>query len=180
MLYSILISLIIVPFSLLTFFYGSIFKKIKNSLSLGLTVPHRNGYGDVDIQMIIIRPKKIKMNKNLNDLRISLKFAEGLFVSFLVYSIAIVPFCLVNMLDYNHKYASYIHLYPWFLVRSWSSFNPIIYPFYHSSFRFGCKNVINVIVHRRKLAAKNRNNKKKKRFKIKVKINLNGNKQIVI
>lgn len=178
MLYSILISLIIVPFSLLTFFYGSIFKKIKNSLSLGLTAPHFN---DVDTQMIIIRPTKIKMNKKLNDLRLSLKFAEGLFVSFLVYSIAIVPFCLVNMLDYNHKYASYIHLYPWFLVRSWSSFNPIIYPFYHSSFRFGCKNVINVVVHKRKLVApKNRNNKKKTRFKIKVKINLNGNKQIVI
>lgn len=155
MFYTLFTSNTFLPIFCLTFFYGSIFFRIKRAISLGLS--QRLNNSSFRERTIIQSPH----NETLNDLKQTMKFSKGLFVSFSIYAVALIPFGLIRVIDIEDELPRYFHLYPWLFYRLCSSINPIIYPLFHSSFLYGYRNVLNLITFGKKF------NLRKKRSNIK-------------
>lgn len=155
---------LILPGIILSYLYGSIFNKIKKAISLGLAekLNRSNTHHKTNNTQ----------TTRINELRITLKFAKGLFVSLLIYAITNIPFSIMNLVDMDQVLPSYVHLYPWMLVRLCSSLNPIIYPLYHSSFFYGYKKVFNLVSCRKTPAirtkAVEKENKKQTKFNFRI------------
>ncbi len=90
-------------------------------------------------------------NESLIKAKNSLKHTKGLFIIVLIFIFTVIPFGTVFIVDEFHKLPRFFHMYSFLLIRLCSVFNPIFYGLYNSSFMFGYKNVIHIILHGKKL-----------------------------
>jgi len=99
----------------------------------------------------INKQKTLEINNNLKKTQTSLKYTKGLFIIVLIFVSTVIPFGTVVLVDEFHKLPRFFHLYSFLLIRLCSVFNPLFYGLFNSSFMFGYKNVIHLILHRKKL-----------------------------
>ena len=81
----------------------------------------------------------------------SIKFSKGLLFISLIFFLTCFPLGSVQIIDEFYELPSYLHLYTFLLTRLCSLFNPLFYGLYSSTFLFGYKNVLNVIIHGKRL-----------------------------
>ncbi len=99
----------------------------------------------------INKQKTLEINNNLKKTQTSLKYTKGLFIIVLIFVSTVIPFGTVSLVNEFHKLPRFFHMYSFLLIRLCSVFNPIFYGLFNSSFMFGYKNVIHLILHRKKL-----------------------------
>jgi hypothetical protein len=103
------------------------------------------------IGLINMNEEEILENKSLMKTKKSLKYTKGLFIIVLIFVSTVIPFGTVSLVNEFHKLPRFFHMYSFLLIRLCSVFNPLFYGLYNSSFMFGYKNVIHIILHRKKL-----------------------------
>jgi hypothetical protein len=99
----------------------------------------------INLQTQKVYEKEIKKHEN------SIGFSKGLLFISLIFFLTCFPFGSVQIIDEFLRLPSFLHLYTFLLTRLCSLFNPLFYGLYSSTFLFGYKNVLNVIIHRRRL-----------------------------
>ena len=93
-------------------------------------------------------------NKSLVKTKKSLKYTKGLFIIVLIFVSTVISYILygtVILVNEFHKLTRFFHMYSFLFIRLCSIFNPLFYGLYNSSFIFGYKNVIYIILHGKKL-----------------------------
>jgi hypothetical protein len=80
-----------------------------------------------------------------------LQNSKGLLIISLISFLACIPVVSVQIIDEIYTLPSYLHLYTFLLTRLCSLFNPLFYGLYSSKFLFGYKNVLNLIIHGKRL-----------------------------
>ncbi len=100
--------------------------------------------------VINLHAKKIH-KKEIMQLQNSIGFSKGLLIISLVFFLTCIPLSSVQIIDEFYTLPSFLHLYTFLLTKLCSLFNPLFYGLYNSKFLFGYKNVLNVIIHGRKL-----------------------------
>jgi hypothetical protein len=103
------------------------------------------------LETIDLINNNINKEEKLENAKNSLKHTKGLFIIVIIFIFTVIPFGTVFIVDEFHKLPRFFHMYSFLLIRLCSVFNPIFYGLYNSSFMFGYKNVINIILHRKKL-----------------------------
>ncbi len=103
------------------------------------------------IDLININKEETLENKSLIKTKKSLKYTKGLFIIVLIFVSTVIPFGTVSLVNEFHKLPRFFHMYSFLLIRLCSVFNPIFYGLFNSSFMFGYKNVIHIILHGKKL-----------------------------
>ncbi len=103
-------------------------------------------------------PTKKKIIKFQNSIGIS----KGLLLISLIFFLTCVPLSSVQIIDEFYPLPSFLHVYTFLLIRMCSIFNPLFYGLYSSTFLFGYNNVLNVIIHRRRLNFRKYEEEKKK------------------
>ena len=128
------------------YFYLAIFKAIKYAVEMDAVGSH-----EINEE---INPEKNSENKiNLDDLKQAFKFSKGLFIMYIMYSLTIIPLCLMLIIDIDQEWPDYLHQYPWMFFRLCSAATPVVYPLFHPSIRSGYKNAIDRYVLRKKKQA---------------------------
>ena len=84
---------------------------------------------------------KNKKAERLNDLRLALSLCRGLFISFFILTLTITPCIVISVYDFDQRFSTFAHIYPFLLLRLCATVNFIIYPIFHSSFWHGYINV---------------------------------------
>jgi hypothetical protein len=102
------------------------------------------------VLVINLHSKKIH-EKEITKFRNSIRFSKGLLFISLIFFLTCFPLGSVQIIDEFYTLPSFLHLYTFLLTRMCSIFNPLFYGLYNSKFLFGYKNVLNVIIHRRRL-----------------------------
>ena len=124
--YTLAITMILVPCFFVTFFYLQIFSKTFQSR---LRASSYNYF------------KKKKLDT-------SIKISKGLFASFILVVITVLPYGILIMIDFEDKLPRSFHLYTMLFARINSSLNPILYGITNPLFRYGYKNFLRVITCR--------------------------------
>lgn len=95
---------------------------------------------------IFIFAYKSKNKSNSSSLNQSVRLAKGLFGSFMLYVVCMIPMGVTFLIDFfsNNLPISAI-MYSQMLSHLNSSLNPILYAVYNSAFRNGCVNLFNKI-----------------------------------
>jgi len=102
----------------------------------------------------INKKEKILENKSPIKTKKSLKYTKGLFIIVLIFVSTVISYILygtVILVNEFHKLTRFFHMYSFLFIRLCSIFNPLFYGLYNSSFMFGYKNVIHIILHGKKL-----------------------------
>jgi hypothetical protein len=102
------------------------------------------------VLVINLHAKKVH-EKEIKKLQNSIRFSKGLLFISLIFFLTCFPLGSVQIIDEFYPLPSFLHLYTFLLTRMCSLFNPLFYGLYSSTFLFGYKNVLNVIIHRRRL-----------------------------
>ncbi len=172
--------LMIMSALVLAVFYFSVYKATIESLNQRLQENEENyieqhnklnkSYRYKRVLVINLHAKKVH-EKEIKKLQNSIRFSKGLLFISLIFFITCVPLSSVQIIDEFIRLPSYLHLYTFLLTKLCSLFNPLFYGLYSSTFLFGYKNVLNVIIHRRRLnfreyeEERNKANKKRLNFK---------------
>jgi hypothetical protein len=172
--------LMIMSAFVLALIYFSIYKATKESLKQRLKENEENyieqhnklnkSYRYKRVLVISLHAKKVH-EKEIKKLQISIRFLRGLLFISIIFFTTCVPLSSVQIIDEFYTLPSYLHLYTFLLTRLCSLFNPLFYGLYSSTFLFGYKNVLNVIIHRKRLnfreyeEERNKANKKRLNFK---------------
>jgi hypothetical protein len=139
----IILSVLFVPLIAMLYFYLAIFKAIKYAVEMDAVGAH-----EINEE---INPEKNSENKiNLDDLKQAFKFSKGLFIMYIMYSLTIIPLCLMLIIDIDQEWPDYLHQFPWLFYRLCSAATPVVYPLFHPSIRSGYKNAIDRYVLRKK------------------------------
>jgi len=107
-------------------------------------------YGSKRVLVINLHAKKIH-KKEIKKFQSSIGFSKGLLFISLIFFLTCVPLVSVQIIDEFYTLPSFLHLYTFLLTRLCSFFNPLFYGLYNTKFLFGYKNVLNYIIHRRRL-----------------------------
>ena len=146
--------LMILPSSVLSMIYFSVYKVAVKSLELIMEQSlehfkeeknrveeiyqaqpsHRRRY---DLEAIIDRKIQYAYDQEIEKLKISIKFSKELILISLIFFLTCVPMGVVEMIDYFYALPSFLHLYSLLFTRLCSLFNPIFYGLYSSKFSFG-------------------------------------------
>ena len=131
--------------------YANIFAKIEQATHLGLATSKHSEKAtkkQPDTEKIDESDTFLKTNRNKDkSFKIASRLSKGLFVSFAITAVSIVPGFIVSVVDFDSTFPSYFHLYPWLAFRLCAAINPIIYPVFHSSFWQAYMNVYEHVVH---------------------------------
>jgi len=141
----------------LSVIYFSVYKATINSLNQRLKQNEENYIEQQKFinrfdrgRVINLHPQRTHENE-IKKFQNSIRFSKGLlFISF-IFFLTCVPLVSVQIVDEFLTVPSYLHLYTFLLTRLCSLFNPLFYGLYNSKFLFGYKNVLNVIIHRKRL-----------------------------
>jgi len=154
--------LMILPSSVLSMIYFSVYKVAVKSLELRMKqslehfIEEKNRVEEIyqaqpshrrryDLEAIIDRKIQYAYDQEIEKLKISIKFSKGLILISLIFFLTCVPMGVVQIIDEFYALPSFLHLYSFLFTRLCSLFNPIFYGLYSSKFLFGYKNVFNVI-----------------------------------
>ena len=144
----IILSVLFVPLIAMLYFYLAIFKAIKYAVEMDAVEIDAVGAHEINEE---INPEKNSENKiNLDDLKQAFKFSKGLFIMYIMYSLTIIPLCLMLIIDIDQEWPEYLHQFPWLFYRLCSAATPVVYPLFHPSIRSGYKNAIDRYVLRKK------------------------------
>ena len=92
---------------------------------------------------------KAKLNisdeKRLQRVKKSLQISKGLFASFIVFTLCVLPYAIVMMSDFESKFPVHVHMFLFLLARLNSSLNPILYGATNSLFQSGYRNFLSCI-----------------------------------
>ena len=113
------------------------------------------------IKLINLQAQKIHQ-KEITKFQNSIRFSKGLLFISSIFFLTCFPFGSVQIIDEFYRLPSFLHLYTFILTRLCSLLNPIFYGIYSSTFLFGYKNVLNVIIHRRRLIFRKYEEERKK------------------
>jgi hypothetical protein len=102
------------------------------------------------VLVINLHTKKV-YEKEIKKLENSIRFSKGLLFISVIFFLTCFPLGSVQIIDEFYLLPSFLHLYTFLLTRMCSIFNPLFYGLYNSKFLFGYKNVLNVIIHGRRL-----------------------------
>jgi len=163
--------LMIIPPFLLSVVYFRVYKAAIESLNQRLQENEENyieqhnklneTYQFKRVLVINLHAKKVH-EKEIKKLQNSIRFSKGLLFISLIFFLTSVPLSSVQIIDEFYILPSYLHLYTFLLSKLCSLLNSIFYGLYSSTFLFGYKNVLNVIVHRKRLNFKKYEEERKK------------------
>ena len=158
----------------LTMIYFSVYKSAIESLNQRLKENEENyieqqnmlnGFHSKNLNtrvlVINLHAKKVH-EKEIIKFQNSIRFSKGLLFISLIFFATCFPFGSVQIIDEFYRLPSFLHLYTFILTRLCSLLNPIFYGIYSSTFLFGYKNVLNVIIHRRRLIFRKYEEERKK------------------
>jgi len=158
----------------LTAFYFSVYKAAIKSLNQRLKRSRENYIEQHNMLNRFHRLNRVKVinlraqtahEKEITKCQNSIRFSKGLLFIALIFFLTCFPFGSVQIIDEFIRLPSYLHLYTFLLTRLCSLLNPIFYGFYSSTFLFGYKNVLNVIIHRKRLNFRKYEEERKKAIK---------------
>jgi len=144
----------------LTAFYFSVYKAAIKSLNQRLKKNNENYIEQQNMLKRFHRFNRVKVSnlhaqktheKEIKKFQNSIRFSKGLLFISSIFFLTCFPFGLVQIIDEFYRLPSFLHLYTFLLTRLCSLFNPLFYGLYSSTFLFGYKNVLNVIIHRKRL-----------------------------
>jgi hypothetical protein len=152
--------LLILPPYLLSVIYFKVYKATIESLNQRLQENEENyieqhnklnkTYRYKRVLVINLHAKKVH-EKEITKLHNSIGLSKGLLYISLIFFLTCVPMVSVQIIDEFYTLPSYLHLYTFLLTRLCSLFNPLFYGLYSSKFLFGYKNVLNLIIHGKRL-----------------------------
>ena len=152
--------LMIMSALVLTVMYFSVYKAAIKSLNQRLKQSRKNYTEQQNMLNRFHRLNRIKLinlhaqkihQKEITKFQNSIRFSKGLLFISLIFFLTCFPFGSVQIIDEFYRLPSFLHLYTFLLTRLCSLLNPIFYGIYSSTFLFGYKNVLNLIIHRRRL-----------------------------
>jgi hypothetical protein len=118
-------------------------------------------YGCKRVLVINLHAEKVH-EKEIIKFQNSIKFSKGLLFISLIFFLTCFPLGSVQIIDEFYPLPSFLHLYTFLLTRMCSIFNPLFYGLYSSTFLFGYKNVLNIIIHGKRLNFKKYEEERKK------------------
>jgi len=167
--------LLILPAFLLLIIYFKVYNTAKESLNQRMQENEENyieqhnklnkTYRYKRVLVINLHAKKIH-KKEITQLQNSIGFSKGLLYISVIFFLTCFPMVSVQIIDEFYTLPSYLHLYTFLLTRLCSLFNPLFYGLYRSTFLFGYKNVLNVIIHRKRLNFRKYEEERKKNYKV--------------
>jgi hypothetical protein len=158
----------------LTAFYFSVYKAAIKSLNQRLKENNENYIEQQNMLNRFYRFNRVKVinlhaqkthEKEIKKFQNSIRFSKGLLFISSIFFLTCFPFGLVQIIDEFYRLPSFLHLYTFLLTRLCSLFNPLFYGLYSSTFLFGYKNVLNVIIHRKRLNFRKYEEERKKATK---------------
>ena len=166
--------LMIMSAFVLTLIYFSVYKAAIESLNKRLKQSRENYIEQQNMLNRFYRFNRVKVinlraqkthEKEITKFQNSIRFSKGLIFISSIFLLTCIPLGSAQIVDEFFKLPSYLLLYAFLLTRLCSLLNPIFYGFYSSTFLFGYKNVLNVIIHRKRLNFRKYEEERKKAIK---------------
>lgn len=154
----------LVPLGVTFALYYKIFSNILKAISFGLTVKSKPTGGLVNEPQTAKETsecvkRKSSRRRNWHNFILTLNISKDLFISLAITALTVIPVLIISVFEFDRGLSLDRHIYVWIFFRLCACLNPIVYPFFHSSYWHGYINVYEHVIYTKRQRTLSKKNK---------------------